>query len=354
MKGVLDFMLKVCLIGCGRVAKSHVASVKEIPKYIKIVAVVDTNIANAQAFQKEYGVDCAYSSFEEALAKTDFDAVDICLPNFLHKEMVIKCAAAKKHILVEKPMANTVEECSEMIEAAEKAKVILMIGQSRRFYNAVIESRNMKQQGAIGELVSISANLYGYLANAPTPWWNEAKKAGGLMIPIWGSHIIDYCLWMFEELPQRVYCESYSINPQWEGEDEVTILIGFSRNRFATIRMSWNTKLKETAWNGEGKMLSSADILYERYIQGTKGTLYLNDETVLTHNGSPVKLDKQELSNFALQYMEFANAIKEKRQPIANGKEIINVILIQQAALKSAETHQVVMIKPLNKLNSDV
>ena len=337
-------MMKICLIGCGRVAKSHMEGALQIKDRLQVVAAVDPNIDNAKMFCDEYGIDKAFSSFEEACANVEFDAVDMCLPNHLHCEFTVKAAEAKKHILIEKPMANTIKECEIMIEAADKNGVNLMIGQSRRYFDSVFKSKEMIDSKEIGELITISANLYAYLEKAPTPWWNKIETAGGLMIPIWGSHIIDYCMWAFDEMPQRVYCESYSINPTWEGEDEVMMTLGFSNNRFAAIRMSWNTKLKDEAWNGEGKMLSSADAVYERYIQGTEKSLYLNDETELKCNGRIIEKDDGTLTNFARQYIEFIDSVEENREPLTSGRKIINVIKVQNAALESAKTHQVVML----------
>ena len=69
---------------------------------------------------------------------------------------------------------------------------------------------------------------------------------------LWGNHIFDYILWMFGEKPTRVYCEAYGVNSNWEGEDEVSILIGFKDSRYATVKMSWNTKLKDSEeWDGK-------------------------------------------------------------------------------------------------------
>lgn len=334
--------MKICLIGCGRVAKSHIEGALLIKDKVEVVAAVAHNVEKSRAFCEEYGIPNIFETFEEACENVEFDAVDICLPNNLHCEYTLKAAEAKKHILLEKPMANTVRECEIMNEAAGKNGVKLMIGQSRRFFDSVMKSKDIIEKGEIGKLVSVSANLYAYLEKAPTSWWNKVETAGGLMIPIWGSHIIDYCLWVFDELPKRVYCESYSVNPTWEGEDEVILTLGFSENRFAAIRMSWNTKLKDEAWNGEGKMLSSADAVYERYIQGTEKSLYLNDETELKCNGKVIEKDSGTLTNFSRQYLEFADSIENNREPISSGEKIINVIKVQEAALESAKTHQVI------------
>lgn len=332
--------LKICLVGCGRVSRSHLAGIREIPEFVETVAVVSRDQEKGKAFQAEYGISKYYCNIEDALKDGQIDAFSLCTPNYLHAEMTIKCAKAGRHVLVEKPMANTSAECIQMQKAADNAGITLMIGQSRRFFDAVFKSREMVRSGKIGELITITAMLFGYLPGPPTEWWKDAKMAGGLIIPIWGSHIIDYILWMFGEAPKRVYCETYSNNPNWEGEDEATILIGFDGHRHATIKMSWNTWLSEAKWDGAGKMLSSSDILYHRYIQGSSGTLFLNDETKLTLNGNIIVDGSQKPGNFALQYKEFAEAVREGRKPIASGNEIIPVIRVQEAALESARTHK--------------
>ena len=220
-----------------------------------------------------------------------------------------------------------------------------MVGQSRRYYNAVLKSKEIYDEGKIGALISITGLLFAYLEYPPTSWWSNKEHTGGLLIPLWGNHIIDYVLWMFGEKPERVYCEAFRNNKNWEGEDETTLLLGFSENRHATIKMSWNTKLKDDKeWDGKNKMLSSSDIFYQRYIQGTQGTLHLNDETVLSLNGTILVEGPQTPGNFALQYKEFARAIRSGTEPLTSGKKVLDIIRVQEAALKSAALNKVIKL----------
>jgi len=335
--------LKLCVVGCGRVSSSHLDGILQTPAEIDLIALVSRDPAKSAEFAKKYGANKCYGSLEEALADPEIEAVDICLPNHLHKDAVLKCAKAGKHILVEKPMANTIAECEEMNRAAENAGVKLMVGQSRRFHEAVFKSKELVDKGEIGKVFSITALLFAYLRNPPTDWWSSKEKTGGLMIPLWGNHIIDYILWIFGEMPERVYCEAYSNSPNWEGEDETTILMGYSGNRHATIKMSWNTVLKPAVeWDGKGKMLSSSDIIYERRVQGSDGSLLLKDETFLSLNAVTVMEGKQIISNFAMQMREFASAIRENREPLTSGRFAMDIIKVQEAALKSAENHNVI------------
>lgn len=335
--------LKICIVGCGRVAQSNGEGALASNGAVEITAIVSRSDDKRNAFMKKFNVPNVYADIDEALASGTFDAVDICLPNHLHTQYAIKCAFAGKHILLEKPMANTVAECELINEACRKNGVTLMIGQSRRYHEAVMLSKKLYDEGKIGEVISVTGTLMGYLATPPTEWWRSSEKAGGLMIPLWGNHIIDYILYIFGEMPLRVYCEAYSNNSEWEGEDETTILLGFSGGRFATIRMSWNTRLApEKEWVGEKKMLASSDIFYERFVQGKKGTLRLNDETKLSLNGEIMFDNPKAKNNFATQYEEFAASIYENRKPLTDGESGIGLIRIQEAALESSRTRKVI------------
>ena len=337
--------LDVCIVGLGRVAKSHLSGMREVPDWVRIAGVVSSDPAKREAAGSELSVPKTYATLAEALRDPEIEAMDLCIPNHLHPEAVLQCVRAGKHVLVEKPMANTTRECHEMIRAADKAGVTLMVGQSRRFYDAVFKSRELLDQGKIGTLISMTALLFAYLEHPPTAWWTSRQKTGGLMIPLWGNHIIDYVLWMFSEEPTHVFCEAYRNNRNWEGEDEVTIVLGFSGARCATIKMSWNTKLREAGeWDGKGKMLSSADIVYERYVQGSSGTLHLKDETELSLNGTVVLGGPQAPSNFALEFREFAQAIRDHREPLTSGRRVAGIIRVQEAALQSAARRRLVRL----------
>ena len=84
--------MRICIIGCGRIAKSHIAGAAQIANKVQIVAAVGRDLEKTQAFCKEYGIENAFSTLEDAIAAVDFDAVDICLPNHLHANFAVKAA----------------------------------------------------------------------------------------------------------------------------------------------------------------------------------------------------------------------------------------------------------------------
>lgn len=334
----------ICLVGCGRVAKSHLAGAKQAKDSVRVAALVSRDAKKGEQYAACCGDVPVFATLEEAAARCAFEAVDLCVPNDLHCEYALRSAALGKHILVEKPMANTPADCVRMEDAAKRAGVTLMSGQSRRYYPAVLRSYEMAESGRWGALRCISAQLLGYLPGPPTPWWRDAARTGGLMLPLWGNHIFDYILWMFGEMPQTVYCVATRLNPAWEGEDEVAATLSFAGGRFACVRMSWNTRGGKGEWEGTERMLSSADILYQRQIQLDHGTLMLDDETRLVCDGETVFVDEEKESNFARMLREFASAIRQGRPPLTDAAAGRRAVAVQEACLRSAAENRLMRL----------
>ena len=124
-------MVKAAIIGCGKIAQ-----VRHIPEYLEhqavnLVGFYDLNEKRAEELAEKYGGK-AYGSVEELLADPQIDAVSICTANHTHAELTIKALKAGKHVLCEKPMAITLEECQRMVECAEENHRKLLIGQNQR------------------------------------------------------------------------------------------------------------------------------------------------------------------------------------------------------------------------------
>jgi len=311
---------------------------------IELVAVASRTEEHAKSAAQEFGAKRYYTSIDKALDDPEVQAVDICLPHDMHHSVSVQSARKGKHILVEKPMANTLAEADEMIASAKKNGVILMVGQSRRFFEAVLESKRLIAEGKIGRLLHSNIFMLGYMDKPLTPWWSSAEKAGGLLLPLWGSHILDYILWISPAEPVRVYAEAYSDNPNWEGEDEMAIVLGFADGTMASVQMSWNARMTPSkgAPKPEGGIWSTKDNAYERYIIGSEGTIHMIDETELILNGEVLKSGPQKPSNFFLEIKEFASAIGEERVPIASGQEVREVMRVTDACKEAIKEGKVI------------
>ncbi|MBC7189383.1 Gfo/Idh/MocA family oxidoreductase [Candidatus Aerophobetes bacterium] len=323
------------VIGCGRIAQAHLEGINCLKDEAVLVGVADIDKEKAKKAKENFGAKIFYTDYRELLKNQEVEAVIITLPHHLHCQSTIEAARAGKHILVEKPMALNLKEADKMIEEAEKNGVILMVGQSRRFSDPVLEA--YKRVEEIGEIFRIVINFLVYFPEPPTPWWKSYREAGGLIVPLQGSHSIDFVLWFLKQLPESVYATGFSKNPSWEGEDEADIIMNFTGMKVASIHLSLNI----------------SPPIHEIIVAGTKGTMRIYEYPTgkpfgfanrLEINGKKIMEKEQIPTNYTLQLKEFLTAIREKRTPLASGKEIRNVVKVMDAVNSSIKTGKVVPI----------
>lgn len=323
--------VRIAVIGLGRIARSHIDGIQHWGDECELAAVVDVQEERAKKFSDDYDVPY-YTSAEEAYENPAIDAVVICVPHFLHSRLAIDAVEAGKHVLVEKVMATSVDEGNAMVMAAKDNNVNLMVGQSRRFFPSLVEARDRLDE--IGEPLNL---LYTFachfdIDNAPA-WWQSEEKTGGLVYPMLGSHSIDYTLWMLDDRePVSVYAEGASNNEDFEGQDDVTIVIKFDDGTHATNFLSIN----------------NSPVKHQGLVVGSEGSISWNQEgdhsgdlvgvatTDLEINGAPIESQQNGPHNFALQMKEFVDSIDEGREPIASGREILTQLRIIEAAKQSA------------------
>jgi predicted dehydrogenase len=328
----MGFIEKVgyAVIGCGRIATSHLKAVNQLPEYIDLIATVDVQEHRAEKYCEEFQAEKHYTSVEDVLKDEGVEAVDLCLPPSEHCLVAVQAMNAGRHVLVEKPMCLTVAEADQMIEAVDRNGVILMCGQSRRFNDPLMAAREMILEGKIGKLIHISVAAGGRSEKAAVWWWKDTSVTGpSNLVANWSSHYIDQVLWMADKCPLRVYAEGASYNDEFAGNDEFAIVIGFEDGLMCSYQHSYN-----------GSFADAGGVVY----MGTEGTITLKGSEVRL-NGEKVEGVGTNVNNFAAEIKEFVTAIRENRQPMASGREVRPVIAVMEAIIESAATHEVIEIR---------
>ncbi len=190
-------MLNVGLIGLGHMGRLHMMNCLHVDG-VKVVAAAD---ASKRALRKarHIGVKNLYTDYHHLLNdSSDMDAVLISLPNFLHLESVSLALEEGLSVFVEKPLANTVEECRKIVRLADRSGGKFMVGHSMRFLDVTEKMKNILANGRIGDLevVTVEELLNGPFGHGvvPTPvpeWWFDVKKSGGGVLLDLGYHLID-------------------------------------------------------------------------------------------------------------------------------------------------------------------
>ncbi len=189
---MIDGKIGVCVVGAGRAGMIHAANfVKNVPG-AALAAVADPVEEVARTSANELGIDTYYLSHEQALENPAIDAYVVVSPTKYHVDIVKAIAAEKKHILCEKPMAMTVEECDEMIRAAKENDIKLQIGFMRRFDDSFRHAKAAIEAGEIGDVVMVRSNTRG--PSIPRPWMYDIRKSNGPLAEV-NSHDIDTMRW---------------------------------------------------------------------------------------------------------------------------------------------------------------
>ncbi len=186
--------LGVVIIGAGRVAGAHARAITQTPG-TRLVAVVDVNRERAEAFAATHGCR-AFTDSDEALRLDDAQIAMIGLPHDLHERATVAACSAGKHVFLEKPMANTVEECDRMIAAAERAGVQLLVAHSQRYFASTVRACEIIGGGELGRPIFATDTWYkAFGIEARPPWFLDRAQGGGMWL-MNGAHMIDRTCWV--------------------------------------------------------------------------------------------------------------------------------------------------------------
>jgi len=222
------------LVGCGSIAVKHLEAIRQVPT-AQMMAVYDADPDQAKKFAAQYGT--AYvETFPELLRKDEVQVIDICAPSAFHAELAKASAQAGKHVLVEKPMALTLADADEMIEACAKAGVKLSVVLQNRYKPAVAGLKKAVEKGLLGKLTHGTATVRWnrnrqYYQGSP---WRENTLLGGGVLINQAIHNIDLLQWLMGEV-ESVFAFTARRLLTLEAEDVACGVIRFKNGALGTV-----------------------------------------------------------------------------------------------------------------------
>jgi predicted dehydrogenase len=236
----MNEIVKFGLIGVGSVWRYHKMGSKNNPKikFVSAYDVNDNNLKNAYKFSKLQ----TFSNLDQFF-KSDIEAVLILTPHYLHKDMVIAAAEAGKHIICEKPMAPTLEECDEMISVTKKAGVKFMIAENHRFLPVHQLMKSMLERKFIGDVFFGRTYEGAYCTPNqfldPNLWHFRYDKGGGGVVADQGVHKFTMLNWFLGEIASAQCWLGKTIDsPPEKGEDTAIILLKYKCGAMVTVDIS--------------------------------------------------------------------------------------------------------------------
>ena len=329
-------------IGYAVVGLGYISQVAVLPAFknarvnSRLAGLVSDDPVKFKKLSRKYRVEHAYhyEEYDECLRNPDIHAIYIALPNSMHAEYTIRAAEAGKHVLCEKPMAVTEEECEEMIDACKENHVKLMIAYRLHFERANLEAVELARGSKIGDL-----RIFHSLFTMQVKKGNSRLKkelGGGTLYDI-GIYCINAARNLFQDEPEKVFA-FYASNPEdrfREVEEMITALMYFPQNRLASFTCSFG----------------AADISTYRLV-GTEGSIqadsaYEHSSDIKLHiqaDGSTQRRIYRKRDQFGPELVYFSNCILQNTDPEPSGKEGLADIRIIRALYQSAQIKEAITL----------
>lgn len=230
-------MLKIAVVGTGIIGLDHLKAIN-MSDELELVAVCDLNEEKVKAIAEEYGVPY-FLDYKEIPEKTDAEAVILNLPHGIHCESTVFFLEAGLHVLLEKPMANTVAECDEMMEAEKKSGKKLAIGHIQRFLTANRLAKEYIESGKIGKLCMINdMRSINYFKPDRPRWFLSKKLAGGGIVMNYGAHSLDKFAYVTGERVEEITAVCGNIKNGEDIEGHAQLFLKMSGNITAAVTFS--------------------------------------------------------------------------------------------------------------------
>lgn len=365
--------LKVAIAGAGNIAAVHANAVKNQDG--EVVAVIEKYADKAAAFAEKFSIKNQYSTVEEALAGSKFDALVIGTPNFLHAPQAIAALKAGIPVMVEKPMAMNATEAEEMLEASLKSGVALMVAHCWRFDEDVLWLK--AQMNRLGKIIRTRG--YGVHNSdwGPSGWFTQKQFAGGGAILDMGIHALDTVRFLLNEpKPVSVFARIGTYYKDIDVDDTGIIIVNWDNGTTSYIESGW--------WQpyADGSLAGT-------HLYGTEGFGQLFPTRLLLPNSSSQKsLDQQfpfrllpsrlrsklkpqkvkevksgfrfprkgphcQQSMYDRQMAHFFESIQMNRTPTPGAEEGLVNMMVVDAAYESARTGQVAEVRFLQTITTE-
>ena len=320
--------LKWGVLGAGSVAQRRAMPAIKKADGAELHALLSRDTARAERLARQHGATNAYTTVDTLLADTALDAIYVSTPVHLHCEQVIAAAERGLHVLCDKPMALTPQECTEMIAACDANNVHLQLCFLFRFHSCFQQIRTWVDEGRFGRIVHGRMPFLKHYQLTPDEWRAQPEKSGGGCFMDLGPHSVDLLRYLIGEVD--AVTAFYNSTTQGIAVEETGgIFLSFGNGAQAFTDLSFSVPY--------------CDIVLELY--GTEGTVCVyNDDgwKIKTYfEGEQQVIPSQYEDLYQCQFEHFAACIQQGVTPITSGTDGLRANEILAAAYRAAETRQV-------------
>lgn len=345
-------MLNVAIIGTGNISGSHIEGYLAFPEECKLVAFVDIYPDKAAAKAKDWNVEVEIlDSHKKLLGRDDIDLISVCTPPYTHAEIACDFLLEGKNVIVEKPMAASLEECDKIIEAQKVGKGTLSVIAQNRFRNSVMHLKQILDTGMIGRVLHAQIDSLWWRGHCYYDlWWRGSwEKEGGGCTLNHAVHHIDMLNWMMG-LPDKVTAVlSNAAHDNAEVEDISVAILQYPQGSLAQITSSviHHGEEQQVIFQGEKARISAP---WKVYASTSRGNGFPDENKELEEqlNAAYEALQDLPYEKHTGQIHNVIQAILNHTEPMIKGNDGRKTIEMITAIYKAGCTGQTVNL-PLDK-----
>ena len=350
---------KVAILGAGFITDIHMESYHRFVPEAEVVAVYARDIDKAKAFAEKYHIPNWYDDLDNIIQNSGCEVVDICLPNFLHYEATLKAAIAGKHIIIEKPLAITIEQADEMIAACKKAGVKLMYAEELCFAPKYERVRQLVNEGAIGDIYMLKqAEKH---SGPHSDWFYDINLSGGGVLMDMGCHAIAWFRWMLKNAKaESVYATMSTVlhKGRTKAEDNSVVIIEFENGVTAIAENSW---AKHGGMDDRSEVYGTGGVVYADLFMGNaaisyskKGYGYAMEKADTTVGWSFTVFEEAFNQGYPHELKHFIECVQQDKESVVTGEDGRAVLEIIYAAYASAAEGKKIMLPFTPKVSKPI
>ena len=323
--------MKVGIIGMGFMGVTHFNGWRATP-------VEQIGVYSTQYREKLDPSIKQYDSIDALI--TDVDVVDICTPTHTHHELVLKVAKAGKHIVCEKPLARTVQQAQEMLEACDKAGVKLLVAHVVRFFPEYALAKQTVDNGDIGDVAVIRLTRASFKPASANSWFHDHEKSGGMMLDLM-IHDFDYARWVAGDV-ERVFAKNTLNHVKDADGDYSIVMLRHKNGALSNIEGGWaypkplfRTALEIAGSEGLIEHPQGSSVPLGIHLKNTNS----GDQPDIAVPLSPLAEDP-----YVTEIKHFYRVLTEGIAPIVTAQDALEALKIALASIQSAKTGKPVHI----------
>lgn len=340
-------MIRVAIVGTGNISQAHISAYLAFPERCQIVAMVDIYPQKAEEKAEHFGIACdIYDDHQKILGRDDIDLVDICTPPYVHAEIAINALNSGKNVLVEKPMAASLEECDRMLAAAKKSGKMLSSIAQNRFRRPIAGLKTILDSGIAGPVKHAQVDSFWWRGHCYYDlWWRGlwSKEGGGCTLNH-AVHHIDMLGWMMGA-PEEVTAVMSNVAHDNAEVEDLSVAVLRYPGALATVTSS-------VVHHGEHQQLIfqcdkariSAPWQTDAFISKSNGFYDRNETFEAELNAAYEALPEIEYEGHTGQIDDVLSALEEGRAPAIEGEDGRRTIELITAIYKSGALHQTVSL----------